>query len=260
MAIAGREQQREEHRIKRLWTRRIIFAFFVFIGLVVLLESPLTRIRHISVAGNQGVDTSAVVGASGLHSGMSLFQVNKSAVTARILNQEPLVQSVSVKVDFPSGKVALTIHQKTIVAATQVGNSFYELLNDGTVFRKVPLQSLGNIPLLQVSSSAKMQVGQVPGITGLKALCEQVAKLPASSFQTISQISLDNFGDATVYFENGFAAQVSASSFSQTLVDVPDVILYFTKQGYGPGLIDMTGQPPYRYTPFQASPTKAGQH
>jgi cell division protein FtsQ len=31
---------------------------------------------------------------------------------------------------------------------------------------------------------------------------------------------------------------------------------YFRAKGYAPGLIDMTGGPPYRYTPFPSSPER----
>lgn len=237
----------------KLWTRRIVFAFFIFIGLVVLLESPLTRIRHIVVAG-KGITQGLVVTDSGLRTGMSLWQVNSGAITHAIMSKEPLVQNVSVHTDYMSGTVTIGIKEKTQVAVFEQDGHLYSLLNDGTVYESVQPSTGLTLPIVESTSvHVQVQIGTVAQLPGLTELCKQLAEAKESEVRQVSQIVLNQYGDATMYLENGFSVQTGAAQVASTLADVPSVITYFTNKGYGPGLIDMSGQPPYRYTPFGAA-------
>lgn len=242
---------RKDSKRNKLWTRRIVFAFFIFIGLVVLMESPLTRIRHIVVQGHSVVD-SLVVHDSGLRQGMSLWQVNAGAVAHRIMSGEPLVERVDVHTDYFSGTVTLGLTAKKQVAVYEQGGNLYSLLSDGTVYQSIKRGAVLTLPLVEsASSQVRIQTGTVATVPGIVQLCKELGQAKQSELGQISQIVLNQYGDVTMYLDNGFAVQTGAGQVASTLSTVGGVITYFTGQGYGPGLIDMTGQPPYRYTPFQ---------
>lgn len=248
-------QVRRDARKNKVWTRRIVFAFFIFIGLVVLLESPLTRIRHIVVLGNS-ISASTIIRDSNLRTGMSLWQVNSGAVAHFIMAREPLVQKVSVHTNYQSGTVSITLTQKSEVAIFSEGGQLYSLLNDGTVYQKLKPNTPLNVPLVNSTAArAHVQLGAVAMVPGVVSLCKELEKTPHSEVDEISQIVLDAYGNATMYLDNGFAVQTESQQVASTLENVQSVITYFTGRGYGPGLIDMIGNPPYRYIPFQLTAT-----
>lgn len=238
-------------RKSRVWARRIVFAFFVFVGLVVLLESPLTRIRQISVAGNQTIPAAKIIQDAGLRTGMSLWQVNRGAIKQQVVSRQPLVQKVNVQTNLMTGTVELKIQQKSIVGLLSFEHVYYELLNDGTIYAQTSQGAAASLPIVQVTGLKRVTLGGVPSVMGLAVLCGQLSRLKSSDLAGVSQIVLNSYGDATVYFTNGFAAQATSTRFSVVMSQIQAVIQYFVGQGYGPGLIDMSGQPPYRYTPFQ---------
>ncbi|QSO53876.1 FtsQ-type POTRA domain-containing protein [Alicyclobacillus curvatus] len=245
-------QVRKDARKNKVWTRRIVFAFFIFIGLVVLLESPLTRIRHIVVSGNS-MPASTVVTDSNLRQGMSLWQVNKGAVAHFIMTKEPLVEKVSVHTNYSSGTVSIAVTQKTEVAVYSQAGQRYSLLSDGTVYQKLTPSSPFNVPLVESTAAlqGQVQLGKVAAVPGLATVCKELLKTPPSEVNEISEIVLDKYGNATMYLDNGFAVQTESQQVASTLGNVGSVVTYFSGQGYGPGLIDMSGNPPYRYIPFR---------
>lgn len=186
---------------------------------------------------------------------MSLWQVRPGRVEHHIENQLPLVQSVDVHTDYTQRTVTLTVREKSFVAVLLTGKKAYRLLDDGTVYDAVSLSKAQQLPLIETTGNVAVHVGQPTAITGLSSLCKQMLSLTAVERNAISEISLNPYGDVTVFLENGFAVQCASASFGATMKQVPGVIAYFTKAGYGPGLIDMTGQPPYRYSPYQLGAT-----
>ncbi len=252
---AVHKNQSRKDRKNKAWTRRIVFAFFIFIGLIVLLESPLTRIRHVFVRGN-ALPAATLIKDSGLKNGMSLWQVNAGSVAHRIIAREPLVQHVNVHTNYMSGTVTLSVSQKQEVAVFQQGNQYYSLLDDGTVYQKVQAGAPITVPIVSSSeASINVKPGMVSNIPGIVSLCGQLGQTSSSNLADISQIVLNQYGDAAIYLDNGFVVQTQSDQVSSTLGSVNSVIAYFVKLGYGPGMIDMTGQPPYRYTPFRPSTT-----
>jgi cell division protein FtsQ len=248
----------EDKKGKR-WARKLVFGFFLFMGLVILLESPLARVRNISVTGNQTIPAADILAAAPVHQGMSLWQVNRNETQQAVMDKQPMISSVSVETQYLHGQVIFHVTEKHVVAILESAGKFYNLLNDGKVYNQV--SSTGGFPWPIVTSGAisTVQTGQVPAGGDVGPLCTQLANLPVGLSAAISEIHLGSFGEAAVYLNNGFVAQCKVDSFANEMTNVQDAAQYFLGKGYAPGLIDMTGAPPYRYTPFQASSKKEGQ-
>jgi len=236
--------------------RRIILGFFAFIGVVVLLESPLTRVRGFSISGNTSIPSSQLLADTSLHVGMSLWQVNRQAVADAMMAKEPLIQAVHVRTDDIQGIVHVQVEEKHIVAVYARGGKFYDLLNDGVVYGTTTNNVGFTWPIVTAEGNPAAVVGQVVR-RDVQTLCEQLA-LPSLKTGHVSEIHLDAFGDVTVYMDNGFAAQSRVQGLQVALVNAQSAIQYFLGKGYPPGRIDMTGPPPYRYTPFAKPPAKKG--
>lgn len=247
-----------ERKGKR-WARKLVIVFFLFIGLVILLESPLTRVRKIAVTGNKSVPAAAILAAAPLHTGMSLWQVNHGETQTAITAKQPMISSVSVHVNYWDGQVGLQVTEKHIVAILESDGKFYNLLNDGKVYNTTSTQHGFTWPIVTTDVKASVLSGQGPAGVDLGQLCGQLAQVPAGLVSSISEIHVNAYGEATVYLNNGFAAQCKVDSFAEAMNKVQDAIQYFLGKGYAPGLVDLTGTPPYRYTPFQQSVKKGSQ-
>ena len=242
---------------RRNRTRLLVFAFFLAVLLVAALESPLTRVRKLTVAGNTSIPFAQVVAASNLHPGMSLWQVNAGRVEQNVLAAEPLAESVTVKDDYLSGTVTLSVREKHVVALFDASGSFYHLLNDGSVYSVANTKAGFPWPIVTVEGSAPVQTGKIPSVA-VAEVCRQLASLNATDAKFVSEVHVDRFGIATVYFTNHFAGQCKVQQLASSLSSIQSAIQYFSGKGYGPGLIDMTDGPPYRYTPYPVRSSRKG--
>ncbi|WP_067620851.1 cell division protein FtsQ/DivIB [Alicyclobacillus acidiphilus] len=235
--------------------RKIVMGFFVFIGLIVLLESPLARVRRVAVSGNTTIQSSVLVSASGLRSGQSLWQVNPNYTSRRIVNAVPMVQSSNVHTDWLNGTVYIQVQERHVVAIYEVSGKFYELLNNGYVYDEItPNQGFsfpvitGAKPAVQVHEIVSPDVAQV---------CRQLAKMNAEYLAEVSEFHVNGDGTVSIYLDNGFVVDADISTLLGAMNAMTTAVNYFVQKGYKPGTVDLTGQPPYRYTPFSANSTQA---
>ncbi|MCL6593221.1 MAG: FtsQ-type POTRA domain-containing protein [Alicyclobacillus sp.] len=199
-----------------------------------------------------------IIAASGLHPGLSLWQVNPGAVQQAVIQQLPLVQAVEVHTDLRSGTVTLTVHERRIVAVLAPGTAdgtWYNLLDNGAVYDKAAPSSGFVHPVVSTDGTPTVQPGGVPS-PEVASVCQALAQFAGDGAPWISEIHVDRYGTATVYMTNGFAAQCNADQLQTRLPQLRQAVQYFLSQGYAPGLVDMTGQPPFRYTPYPVPSTQ----
>lgn len=238
---------------KRNRNRIIAVGFFLLIGIVVLVESPLTRIRTLQVAGNTAIPQATVLKDAGLHTGMNLWQVNAPVISHRLSSREPLVQSVAVHINWLHGDVGLQIHEKHVVAIFAANGSFYRVLNGGDAYDKVSSTAGFPWPIVTSTEPARVVLGQAIPVTGMTLLSEQLGQVSPSFLDEVSQIQLDRYGDAVVYLNNGFAARFVVQHFRASVSTIETAVSYFSSKGYRPGLVDVTSGPPYEYVPFASA-------
>jgi cell division protein FtsQ len=232
-----------------------VTGFFLFLGIVMVLESPLTRVRQIVVTGNATVPQTDIVKASQLEKGISLWQVNGGHVQDLVRAAQPRVDSVDVRVDYLTGTVTLAVREKPVVAVLEAGGRFYQLLSDGKVYAAADGRSGFSWPLLTADGVDSVAVGNVPTPV-VATVCSQLARISRDNLNEISEIHLNKYGVATLYLINHFAADCRPEAIGASLGEIDRAVEYFRAKGYAPGLIDMTGGPPYRYTPFPSSPER----
>jgi cell division protein FtsQ len=255
-AVNVKRRTPEEIMRRKRRNRVLVLAFFIFVGLVIALESPLTRIRTISVAGNRSVPSNRIVGESHLKKGMSLWQINQGAVQSAIRSREPVVDKVTVQTDYLHGQVTLHVSQKNVVAIFVQNGRFYNLLSDGTVYNEINGNSGFQEPIISAVQTEQVSVGKRIPNSSIAKLCEKIADVARKYFVSVSEISVDKLDTATLYLNNGFEVRLSIPDFSQTMPKVDTAVSYFVQQGYKPGMLDMSGQPPYIYSPLTASSGK----
>lgn len=241
---------------KKRRNRALIATFFLFIGAVVLLESPLTRVRVFQVTGNTSIPASKILKSAKLHKGMSLWQVNGAAVSANVSRENTLVQSVTVHTDLLSGIVTLQVSEKHVVALYEANGTFYRVLDDGDIYGTVTPADGFAWPIVTTSRQVKVTDGQAIPTTGWSALMRQLGKTSPVFLANVSQVELDTYGLVTLYFSDGFAARCQATQLTGKVPAIQSAVAYFTGKGARPGLIDVSTGPPYEYTPFAKTKAK----
>jgi cell division protein FtsQ len=249
--VANQKVRRTPEQISRrkARNRKVVLGFFLFLGIVVVLESPLTRVRSVVVSGNRTILQTKLIQDAKLHSGQSLWQVNHAEIAQKVIAKEPLVQSVSVKTDVMRGIVSLQITEKHIIAIYEAAGKFYNLLNDGTAYQELGVTQGFSFPLVTTENGKMPKIGQIVS-PDVGQVCNQLEQIDKANLSTISEIHIVASGNAEVYLDNGFVATCPEKQLANALPSVHDAVSYFSSKGYAPGMIDLTGPPPYRYTPF----------
>ncbi|MCL6627279.1 cell division protein FtsQ/DivIB [Alicyclobacillus shizuokensis] len=259
MKSAISERPADVRQRRRVRNRILVACFFALVGVVVFLESPLMRVRRVEIMGNTDVPASRIRADAAVQPGMSLWQVNASAIAASLKRRESTVDSVQVTTDYMHGQVTLVLRQKRVVGIYQAGHRFYSLLADGTVFRRIADSDGFPHPILSTTKHARVELGQRIGNSFVVQACEQIAKLKDEQLATVSQIVIDQYGTASIYLDDGFQADVPTGELAKRMPDVVTAASYFRKHGYAPGIMDMAGLPPYRYIPYANSAKKGNR-
>lgn len=249
----GMEAERERRRSRN---RKLVLGFFLFIGVVVVLESPLTRVRRVVVSGNRTVPAQAIISDLPIQVGASIWQVNPRSIERAVLDKQPMIQSLKVSTNPLQGTVDISVQERHVVAVYEFNGSFYELLNGGVVYQTLRSSAGFAWPIVTDVSSTKPTVGKPIPDTFVSELCAQLGQAAPNLTENVSEIHVDQFGGATLYLNNGFAAQCKVQVMATMLPKIYQAIQYFSSRGYQPGLVDMTGAPPYRYTPFSSGTVK----
>ncbi|WAH35531.1 cell division protein FtsQ/DivIB [Alicyclobacillus dauci] len=250
MAVTQEERARRKSR-----NRKIVMGFFVFIGIVVVLESPLSRVRHVDVSGNVTIQDTRIVKDSGIRSGESLWQVNGEKISSQITSMEPMVQSIQVSTNWLQGSVHIGVTERHVVAIYESSGKFYELLDDGVVYSS--MEPTSGLPFPVVTGShSNIAMGQAvsPEVT---TLCKQIAQIGANALSNVSELHANGDGTVSMYLDNGFVVIADNTGLEGAINVMQPTVQYFIQKGYKPGTIDLSGPPPYRYTPFASKQQSA---
>ncbi|GEO25085.1 hypothetical protein AAC03nite_08700 [Alicyclobacillus acidoterrestris] len=234
--------------------RKIVIGFFAFIGVVVVLESPLARVRSFRVSGNTTIPAQRIIADSGLHKGQSLWQVNRGNVAHHVTSKEPMVQSVAVSTDWVKGSIDLTIRERQVVAVYETSGKFYQLLNNGVVYQEAAPKDGLPYPLVTASQN-HVKLGQAVS-PEVSAVCKQLAKVDSGALADVSEFHVNGDGTVSLYLDNQFVVTCDTKGLVGSFNAMHSAVQYFIEKGYKPGNIDLSGAPPYLYTPF--SNTSAG--
>ncbi|MBF8377573.1 FtsQ-type POTRA domain-containing protein [Alicyclobacillus mali] len=247
-----RQETADERARRKARNRRIVVSFFAFIGLVAVLESPLARVRHIRVSGNTTVPMAQIVAASGVAYGESLWAVNRRRAAMAVVAKVPMVDRAAIDVSWPSGTVSIQVHERDVVAVYAARNGFYELMSNGYVYQKIASAAGLSYPIL-TGQEPVLSVHQMAS-AAVSSVCHQLAQVPASELNHVSEIQVNGDGTVTLYLDNDFEVLADVADLRGAMAAIGPAVDYFVAKGYRPGLIDLTGPPPYRYTPFSSLP------
>lgn len=199
VTLAGRDFTR------RRWGQRLRRVRpFLYAGLVVavvggagwlMFFSSVVTVSEVSVSGNETLSATRVEAVAKAPMGRPLARVDLGAIRARV-ETIPAVKSVSVSRSWPH-TVAITVTERTPVAAVDRGAGLQAVDEDGVLFGSYP-RLLADLPRVQtapdVKSEALAEAARV--VTSLRSDIQ--ARVERVEVETIDRIRLRLAGGRTV--------------------------------------------------------------
>lgn len=195
---------------RKLW---LFGAFFLFLALYLVFNSPYFRLEKIVISGNERVSTDQIRVTSGLVPGVNLLLVRPAEVAAR-LRTLPWVEEASVGLRLPS-TVLLQVRERVPVAVVPLGEGQFLLVDKKGVAVEVE-KAVGSFPVLTGETLRGYQLGQELTPAGYRWGARVIDGLKDLQGQ-ISEVNVDSNLQITLYFKDGLP--VFLGSADATLSD-----------------------------------------
>lgn len=216
VSIEDRIPKLKEIRRKKA-NRRLIFylsIFFTLIGLIVYLQSPLSHIKTIQVKGNDIITQEGVIEQSELTFKTNIWSIKLKEVE-QLLEQHPLIKQADVMRKFPT-TVQMTITEHQHVGFVENEREYFLLLDNGALIKQ-EVEDISRAPLIVGFHDDKY-----------RQLAEQLAQLPESILQLISEIHLQDEHELErkifLYMNDGFTVNASLRGFAEQMKAYPSII------------------------------------
>lgn len=209
------KQQRRKKANKRLIT--LLLLFFLLIGFTLYFQSPLSRIKSVTVEGNNLYSTKEIKNLSGLTKKTNIWKVNETSISKNLLTL-PEMKSIKVKILLPNSVRIQVKEYKRIAYLAKEGN-FSAVLENGKIIAN---SNKGQIPV-----SAPILIGFSNGDV-LDEMIDNLEKLPDEIVNSISEIhhtpkETDKYS-ITLFMNDGFEVRATLRTFSKKMVHYPSII------------------------------------
>ncbi|PLR97374.1 cell division protein FtsQ/DivIB [Bacillus sp. T33-2] len=209
------KQQRRKKANRRLIT--LLILFFSLIAVIIYFQSPLSRVKMITVTGNESYSQPEIVAHSGIAPKSNIWKLNENKV-AKKLKQLPEIKTARIKVKFPN-TIVIHIEEHGRIAYVSKGTNFYPVLESGAVLEKRQMAELPvNAPLL---------VGFNEG----EPLDEMIAALKTIPDEVVNSISEIQYKPSktdayriTLFMNDGYEVNASLRSFAEKMVHYPSIV------------------------------------
>ncbi|PLS33800.1 cell division protein FtsQ [Carnobacterium maltaromaticum] len=211
------KELRRKKMYRRLCTLIFLFSFAIF--LIVYFISPFSRIETISVVGANEVTDQAVIDASRLKSGDSLWSnfFERKKIAQKIENQLEQVKSATLQFDgLNSFKIA--VKEYKTVAYLAKDNEYHNILENGKIVKESRKVSIGNPPIF-------VDFKEGPA---LDEMILQYSQLSTNIKNSISEIQFTQSDSddylITLNMNDGNQVVASIPSFAEQMAYYPDTV------------------------------------
>ncbi|WP_017471803.1 cell division protein FtsQ/DivIB [Amphibacillus jilinensis] len=228
VSIEERIPKLKEARRKKT-NRRLIFylcLFFVLISIVVYLQSPLSYVSEINVAGQEYVSIEEIIEYSRLSNDDNIWGFRTSDIEDNI-KELPEIKDAEVRRILPN-HIKITVDELDKVAYLNEGRYVYPLLENGKTLESFRITDWqGDAPLLFNFNDQEY----------LTMLTEQLVQLPSFIVSHISEIywepSDTNPFILRMFMTDGFEVVTSIRNFSANMSSYPSIVSQLDDVGDG---------------------------
>ncbi len=221
---------REKRRRKTNKKFLLMLTVFVVALLAILyFQSPLSKVREISVSGALLNEQALYKEQSGLALDNPIWSFSTGSIE-KTLAEIDGVKNVSVSRKW-FRDIAIVITEWETVAYIEDDGHYSLLLENGEIFPAGMLSPEAEAPILTNFQDSDIR----------KRMTTQLLKMDGNVYQLLSEIIFDGTEEdsdsITVYMNDGFEVRAVISTFAEQMVYYPDVTAQLA--GYEKGVIDM---------------------
>ncbi|RSD28107.1 cell division protein FtsQ/DivIB [Mesobacillus subterraneus] len=209
-----------KHQRRKKANRRLIMLlamFFILIASVIYFQSPLSKVKKITVTGNESYSYDQIVEESGLTLETNVWKISKGEVEKELQKIQEVKKAV-VDILLPN-TVAIRIEEYNRLAYISKGKDFYPVLENGHI--------LGEKRIDEIPVNAPILIGFKEG----KVLDEMIAsleELPQEVINSISEVhskpsKTDQFL-VKLYMNDGFEVNATLRTFSEKMAHYPSIV------------------------------------
>lgn len=209
-----------KHQRRKKANRRLILLlalFFVLIAGVIYFQSPLSKVKNITVSGSLSYSNDQIAEKSGISRRTNVWKIRKTE-TERTLEKIQEIKNATVQVKLPN-TISIEIEEYSRLAYISKGKSFYPVLENGNI--------LGEKKIEEIPVNAPILIGFKEG----KVLDEMIGSLedlPEGVINSISEIHSDpSKTDAfliKLYMNDGFEVKASLRTFTEKMEHYPSIV------------------------------------
>ncbi|MDP4105642.1 MAG: FtsQ-type POTRA domain-containing protein [Bacillota bacterium] len=205
---------------RRKANRRLIFLLFLFFALIVIvayIQSPLSRVKAITVKGNEFYSSQEIIQKTGISKSTNIWTVKKGEIASN-LERYPEIKTADVGMNWLNSiEIRITEYKK--LAYLKKDSFYYPVLENGAILEN---RKTGRVPI-----NAPILIGFKEG-TVLKEMLKEIGKLPKVVLNSVSEIhyepsKTDQF-HITLFMNDGFEVSASIKSFSEKMTHYPSII------------------------------------
>ncbi|WP_066368315.1 cell division protein FtsQ/DivIB [Neobacillus fumarioli] len=219
VALEDRIPKLKEQRRKKA-NRRLVFLlllFFLMILVVAYTQSPLSRVKNITVTGSELYSDHEIIRETGLSLKTNIWTVKSTAIEAK-LKQLPEVKSAAVTIQWPNS-ILIQIKEHKKAAYLKQGNYYYPIMENGKILKNYKMDKItGNSPIL-----FDFKEGAI-----LNMMVNGLKNLPNEIVNSISEIHFtptktDPY-HISLFMNDGFEVSATLTNFSNKMVHYPSII------------------------------------
>jgi cell division protein FtsQ len=209
-----------KHQRRKKANRRLIMLlalFFILIAGVIYFQSPLSKVKEITISGNESYSDDYIAEKSGLSLDSNVWKIRKSEVEDNLEKVQEIKQA-NVNVKLPN-LVEIELEEYSRLAYISKGKNFYPVLENGNI--------LGEKQIDEIPVNAPILIGFKEG----KVLDEMIAsleELPDVVINSISEIhsqpvKTDKYR-IKLYMNDGFEVNATLRTFSDKMAHYPSIV------------------------------------
>lgn len=189
----------------------VLFIAVTAYGGWLLWESPVFRVSHVKVSGNERITSEEIVQLTDMF-GQSMFTANL-ADAQETLSTLPLLAKVELKRDWPS-TIRVTVEERQAWGTWMQGGVRYTIDRDGVVLGTEPPPA--GSPQVKAAESVTLRVGDRVDYQAVTAAAEIYEQLPRRLGTTVTEIA----------YVTGTGVQVTTASGQNALFGDSSAVPY----------------------------------
>lgn len=209
-----------KHQRRKKANRRLIMLlalFFVLIAGVIYFQSPLSKVKKITVTGNESYSYEQIVEKSGISLQSNVWKISRGEIEKE-LEKIQEIKKASVNVKLPN-IVAIEVKEFNRLAYISKGKNFYPVLENGNILGEKQIDEIPvNAPILIGFKEGKVLDEMIASLEGLpEVVINSISEVHSKPVKTDEYL-------IKLYMNDGFEVNATLRTFTEKMAHYPSIV------------------------------------